>query len=57
VTALETVGYSLGVIAFVAAALLFMMGGLTYRRPSPPRENTPSDASPGSSPARSNGNG
>ncbi|GHJ41758.1 hypothetical protein [Streptomyces sp. TS71-3] len=55
-TALETVGYSLGVIAFVAAALLFMMGGPAYRRPSPPKENTPSDASSGPSPSRPDGN-
>lgn len=37
VIALQTIGYSLGVIAIVAATVLFLMGGLSYRRPSPPK--------------------
>ena len=30
--ALETIGFALVVIAFVAAAVLFLMGGPNYRR-------------------------
>jgi len=29
---LEMIGFSLGVIAFVVALFLFMIGGLNYRR-------------------------
>ncbi|WP_189933082.1 hypothetical protein [Streptomyces sulfonofaciens] len=49
--ALQTIGYALGVIAIVIATLVFMMGGLSYRRPSPPEENT----TPTTPPSRPNG--